>query len=44
MDKPHPTTEESENPALDDVSLGVLASESAWDAVLASFQRPAVKA
>ncbi|HSK15747.1 MAG TPA: P1 family peptidase [Gaiellaceae bacterium] len=31
------TTNEVENPALDSVSLGVVASELAWDAVLACF-------
>jgi L-aminopeptidase/D-esterase-like protein len=34
------TTAEVENPALDDVSLGVIASELAWDAVLDSAPRP----
>jgi 6-aminohexanoate-oligomer endohydrolase len=31
------TTNEVDNPALDDVALGVLASECAWDAVLSCF-------
>jgi 6-aminohexanoate-oligomer endohydrolase len=35
------TTSEVENPALSDVALGALASELAWDAVLASIQRDA---
>jgi L-aminopeptidase/D-esterase-like protein len=30
------TTAEVDNPELDEISLGVLASEVAWDAVLAS--------
>jgi len=35
------TTSELENKALNDVSLGVLASELAWDAVLSCFQKDA---
>jgi L-aminopeptidase/D-esterase-like protein len=31
------TTQQVENTVLDEVSLGVVASEIAWDAVLASF-------
>jgi hypothetical protein len=31
------TTQKVENAALDEVSLGIVASELAWDAVLATF-------
>jgi L-aminopeptidase/D-esterase-like protein len=37
------TTNEVENQALSDVALGVLASELAWDAVLASIQADAAR-
>ena len=31
------STQRVDNPALDEVSLGIVASEIAWDAALASF-------
>jgi len=34
------TTDEVQNPALDDVALGTVASEVAWDAILSSVQGP----
>jgi hypothetical protein len=34
------TTEEVQNSALDDVALGTVASEVAWDAILSSIQEP----
>jgi L-aminopeptidase/D-esterase-like protein len=32
------TTNETDDPALDDVALGAVAAEVAWDAVLSSVQ------
>jgi L-aminopeptidase/D-esterase-like protein len=34
------TTNEVQNPALDDVALGTVASEVAWDAILSCVQEP----